>query len=332
VNPPDWPDTLEAERFSALGSTPLVLIDLATQDAAPYARTQAVLVGVDWAGRCPTVDDDAYDCLLTTAQDAPRPWVGVGPGRLGGKLAAVQAAVAHAPVAAVALARVLRINEGLGLRDAMAVESFAYSTLLSGAAFRAWSRRHPAGPIAAPDAYVVVERDGDRMTITLDDPATRNAMSAGMRDALHAALAAAVDDPSAPEVTLRGAGRCFSVGGHLAEFGTAQDLAEAHAVRTMRACAVLLADLGARACVHLHGACIGSGIEIAAAAGRRLGAPGAWFQLPELSMGLIPGAGGTATLARAIGRHRTCWMGLSAARIPAATAYEWGLLHAIGLP
>jgi len=329
VNAPGWPDTLEAERFSALGATPLVLIDLAIEDATPYARTQAVLVGVDWAGRCPAVDTAAYDCLLTTALEAPTPWVSVAAERLGARLVAMQAAVENAPVAAVALARVLRINQGLGLRDAMAVESFAYSTLLGGAAFRAWSRRHPPGPIAAPETYVVVERDRDRMTITLTDPATRNAMTAGMRDALHAALAAAVDDPSAPGVTLRGAGRCFSAGGHLAEFGTAQDLAEAHSVRTLRACAVLLAELGARACVYLHGACIGSGIEIAAATERRLGAPGAWFQLPELAMGLIPGAGGTATLARAIGRHRTCWMGLSAARIPAATARDWGLLHAI---
>jgi enoyl-CoA hydratase/carnithine racemase len=46
-------------------------------------------------------------------------------------------------------------------------------------------------------------------------------------------------------------------------------------------------------------------------------------------MGLIPGAGGTATISRRIGRHRTCFMGLSGLRINAATALEWGLVDAI---
>ena len=47
-------------------------------------------------------------------------------------------------------------------------------------------------------------------------------------------------------------------------------------------------------------------------------------------MGLIPGAGGTATVARAIGRHRTLWMLLSAKRVGAAQAFDWGLVDAIG--
>src|SRR3546814_9649681 len=58
-----------------------------------------------------------------------------------------------------------------------------------------------------------------------------------------------------------------------------------------------------RGTVRLHGACVGSGVEVAAAAHRRIAAADSWFQLPEVRMGLIPGAGGTATVARAIYRR-----------------------------
>src|SRR3546814_15863087 len=87
-----------------------------------------------------------------------------------------------------------------------------------------------------------------------------------------------------------------------------------HAVRTLHSCARALDVLGSRGTVRLHGACVGSGVEVAAAAHRRIAAADSWFQLPEVRMGLIPGAGGTATVARAIGRHRTLWMLLSARR------------------
>src|SRR3546814_7539801 len=80
----------------------------------------------------------------------------------------------------------------------------------------------------------------------------RNAMSAAMRDALYEALANALDDPSRPAVLIQGAGKCFSTGGALAEFGTAHDLAEAHAVRTLHSCARALDVLGPRGTVRLQ--------------------------------------------------------------------------------
>jgi enoyl-CoA hydratase/carnithine racemase len=150
-----------------------------------------------------------------------------------------------------------------------------------------------------------------------------------MRDALYEALAAALDDPSAPYVTLCGAGACFSTGGDVNEFGANKDLAAAHTIRTLRSIARLIFALGERAEARLHGACIGAGIEIAAAASRRIARENAFFQLPELKMGLIPGAGGTVSVARAVGRHRACAMMLSGARVSAATALDWGLIHAI---
>lgn len=287
------------------------------------------MVGIDHAAACPLVDPAPFDCLLTTAADPERPWIATSAGRIDG----LTAAVAAAPIAAATLCRVLRIGEMLPFRDALALESFAYSNLLGGAEFRAWRLAHPVVPQPCDEgSFLVTARDEDRVTITLTQPESRNAICAGMRDALFEALAAVLDDPSEPTMLLTADGACFSTGGDLAEFGTASDLALAHTVRTLRSCAALLAELGDRAQVLLHGACIGSGIEIPAAAARRRAEAGSWFQLPELRMGLMPGAGGTVTVARAIGRHRACWMALSGARIDAATGLRWGLIEAIEPP
>ena len=79
----------------------------------------------------------------------------------------------------------------------------------------------------------------------------------------------------------------------------------------------------------MQGACIGAGIELPAFAGRLVADPNAFFELPELSMGLVPGAGGTASIPRRIGRQRTAWLGLTRRRISASQALDWGLVDEI---
>ena len=79
----------------------------------------------------------------------------------------------------------------------------------------------------------------------------------------------------------------------------------------------------------MHGACIGSGIEFPAFAGRLVAVADAHFQLPELRFGLIPGAGGCVSLSRRIGRQRATWLLLSGKRITARRALEWGLIDAV---
>lgn len=330
------PDHLEAEAFSPLGDRAFVLLDLSRPSAASEAETlsgstQAIVAGVDFAGSLPQVDADHFDVLLTASPGAPAPWVSVPQSRLEQRIEAMRAIAAAAPIAAASLTRILRTTGALPIADALALESFAYSTLLGGGEFRAWRDARPAiGQAANIEApFLQIAREDQRVTITLSRPATRNPICAGMRDALFEALAAVLDDPSEPDLLLRGAGACFSTGGDLAEFGAATDLAFAHTVRTARSNARLIAELGPRAKVVLHGACIGSGIEIPAAAAHRIARPDAFFQLPELRMGLIPGAGGTATIPRAIGRHRTAYLCLSARRIDATIALNWGLIHAI---
>ncbi len=319
-------DYLGADRLSAPGGEPVLVVD-AAKWRRPRAPIQAVVIGVDRDGAMPAVVADDFDMLVTAAVGAPRPWVSLGSFSQVDELA--DAVRAH-PLAATIAAQLLRLTQKMPLADALTVESFAYSSLLGGAEFARWlaAAKIDDGP-PTPAEPVAVARDGDRLTLTLNDPANHNAMTAALRDALYEALANALDDPSLPTVLLQGAGKCFSTGGDLPEFGTARDLAEAHMVRTLHSCARALDALGDRGAVRLHGACIGSGIEVAAAAHHRIATPDAWFQLPELGMGLIPGAGGTATVARAIGRHRTLWMLVSGKRVGAAQARDWGLVHQI---
>ena len=327
-------DRQEAERFSALGDQPAVTIDLAQASAAARAnalsdRSQAIVIGIDLAGHLPEVDMACFDVLFTASGVAPGPWVSAGPDRIEAAAAGLLTAIAAQPIAAATLCRVLKIGEGLGFADALSLESFAYSTLLGGAEFRAWMAGQPPREPPPAEALVDYARDGDQVTLTLASPQTRNATSAALRDALCEALRTVLEDLTNPTVILRGAGDCFSTGGHLGEFGQAGDLAMAHVVRTLRSPAALLHALGDRATVVLHGACIGGGVEIAAGAARRIARNRTFLQLPEVSMGLIPGAGGTVTVPRAIGRHRAAFMALSGRRISTSLALQWGLVHEV---
>jgi enoyl-CoA hydratase/carnithine racemase len=145
-----------------------------------------------------------------------------------------------------------------------------------------------------------------------------------------AALEVAVADPTIEAVHLRGAGPSFCSGGDLSEFGTTPDPVTAHLVRTTRSAGALLARCAPRVTAHVHGACVGAGCELAAFAGRVVAAADATFRLPELAMGLVPGAGGTAGLPRRIGRQRTAWLALTGEAIDARAALAWGLVDELG--
>lgn len=232
------------------------------------------------------------------------------------------------PLAATVLVQVLRTVAALPPAAALTVESLAYGCLQQGAEFRRWlaTRASTALPPAEAGPAVEIERDGDVVTLTLNRPQQRNAMSVAMRDALIEALQWIRIDSSVAQLTIRGRGRCFSTGGELAEFGSAPDPATAHWVRSLALPGRELALCGARARVEVHGACIGSGIEFPAFAAELAARPDAFFQLPELRYGLIPGAGGCVSISRRIGRQRTAWMALSGRRVPARQAQQWGLV------
>lgn len=249
-----------------------------------------------------------------------------GPGRtwVDRPVSEVVAGCSRAPVAAAVLVRHLRASAGVPVGPALVMESATYSLLQSSPEFRRWLTTRPERRGPATD--VVVERTGDTLRVVLDGAPRHNAFGARTRDALLEALGVATADPTVATVELVGAGASFCSGGDLAEFGTAPDPATAHLLRTGHSPALAVHHLRDRVRPVLHGACVGAGIEIPSFAGRVLARAGAWFQLPELAMGLIPGAGGTVGVTSRIGRWRCAWMALTGARVDLPTALEWGLV------
>ena len=165
----------------------------------------------------------------------------------------------------------------------------------------------------------------------LSRPGVHNAYNSAMRDGLLRALSLAQDDDTIAEIHLEGDGPSFCSGGDLDEFGSLPDPATAHLIRLARSPAWLVHQLAARTTAHLHGSCLGSGIELPAFAGRVVAAADTRIGLPEIGLGLIPGAGGTTSLPRRMGRHRTAELALSGSTIDATTALAWGLVDAVEL-
>lgn len=251
-----------------------------------------------------------------------------GPGRawVDSDVSVIDSAVASAPVAACALATLLPVTDAVDVGRGLVAESLAYSMLLAGGEFARWRRVKPARPVADVEDPVLVERNGDRLLVTLNRPERRNAFGRAMRDGLLEALRVAELDDTVTTVDLRGAGAAYCSGGDLDEFGTAGDVAAAHGVRLRASAGYAVHRLRSRVRPRLHGACIGAGIEVPAFADHVVASTDAWFQLPELGMGLVPGAGGTVSITRRIGRWRTAWLALSGERIDAETACAWGLV------
>ena len=243
-------------------------------------------------------------------------------------------AVERSPMASLALVQLLRAGQALDVWGGLLAESTTYSMLQAGPEFARWLASRPAvrsEPSVEPrlEPTVVVAREGARVHVTLNRPNVHNAFNTAMRDELVATLRAVVADASIAEVHLDGAGPSFCSGGDLDEFGTFPDPPAAHHARMTRSPAWWLAQCAARTSVALHGACIGAGIELAAFAGDVTATEDAYFQLPEVAFGLVPGAGGTVSLARRVGRQRTAWLALSGRRIDARTALAWGLVDRV---
>ncbi|HEV2368468.1 MAG TPA: enoyl-CoA hydratase/isomerase family protein, partial [Acidimicrobiales bacterium] len=262
----------------------------------------------------------------STAAGAPAGWVTVAD--VDAALAGLDAACTATPAAATVLVQVLRTTETLAVGAGVVAESLAYSMLQAGPEFSRWLAARPRRPHRASSDPVLITDDGSTVTITLNRPDVRNAYDAETRDALVDVLRGLAGRPDATAVVLRGAGPAFCSGGDLTEFGTTSDPVAAHAVRVARAPGPLLARVGVTA--RVHGACVGAGVELPAFCPRVVAAPDATFRLPEVAMGLVPGAGGTASITARVGRHRAAYLALTGTELAARDALEWGLVDAIG--
>lgn len=270
----------------------------------------------------------------------PCPVIGVGSGNLSmacdivlpsdEKTTALSKNIEAYPMASMVLVQLLRAAEHLSVKDGLTVESFAYGILQTGPEFQAWLAGYSRKALEAEEGLpLLVDMEEDKLNLVFNRPKSQNAIGVEMRDALCEALDLALADSSIKRITLTGQGKCFSTGGAVEEFGQAADSATAHWVRSLRLPASRMAKLRDRLQIHVNGAAIGAGAEILGFASQVTASENAWFQLPELKYGLIPGAGGTAGLPIRIGRQRLAYWALSMERINAKTALDWGLVDEI---
>jgi enoyl-CoA hydratase/carnithine racemase len=327
-------DPALAETISAAAGCPLVTVEVpnATRgrwlDGLDTTALPAVVLVVAADPAClPAGAVNAADVILTEDDCAPSPFI-APPAGLDAAMEQLDARLAVNPVAGTALALQLRISAGLSVPAGLIAESATYSALQAGAEFRRWRASRPAREPEPDTGRVIVENSAGALRITLARPARRNAVDWRMRDALAEALAAAVGAPDI-RVLLRGDGPDFCAGGDLDEFGSRPDPALAHLIRLTRSPAMLLHTLADRTTAFLHGACLGAGIELPAFAASVRATADSRIGLPEIGLGLIPGAGGTVSLARRIGRWRTAFLALTGATISAEQALRWGLIDAI---
>ncbi|GAB92627.1 enoyl-CoA hydratase/isomerase family protein [Gordonia rhizosphera] len=319
---------------------PVVIVDL--DDADPAAVERAIVrvpaldrIVVGRASATLPVElvplTEAFDLTYAARPADHRSVIGVDD--VDAAIDAFTAAVASYPQASLVAAQVVRVSETLPVPEAIDVESLGYSTLQGGTEFGGWldERRHLGRPLppAPPADPVLVERRGDTLHVTLNRPERRNAYGTALRDALVEALRLPLLDDTIGAVILDGAGSSFCAGGDLDEFGHMPDTTTAHLIRTRGGAGRLMAQLADRVEVRLHGHCVGAGIEIPAFAGRIVAASDTVLRLPEVQMGLIPGAGGTVSVPRRIGRWRALHLFVTGAAIDASQALEWGLVDAV---
>ena len=165
---------------------------------------------------------------------------------------------------------------------------------------------------------VTVTRDGNVAIVTIDNPPV-NAMSFHVREPLHAALAELRDDPSVEAMVLACAGRTFVAGADITEFGKPIqypflpeiiDRIETFEKPTVAA---------------IHGTALGGGLELAMGCHFRVVEATAKMGLPEVKLGILPGAGGTQRLPRLVGPSKALKMIVSGAPIGAKDALASGL-------
>jgi 3-hydroxyacyl-CoA dehydrogenase len=158
--------------------------------------------------------------------------------------------------------------------------------------------------------------------ITIDNPPL-NVLSRAVREGLMSAIGEAAKDSSASAVVLAGAGRSFTAGADISEFGTPFKSPDINEI-----CAAL-EDLPKPAVAALHGTPLGGGLEIALACHYRVAAKDARIGLPEVKLGLLPGGGGTQRLPRLTGAKAALDMITSGDPVSAAAAKQLGFVDEV---
>lgn len=178
--------------------------------------------------------------------------------------------------------------------------------------------------------FVLAEREGDVLWLTLNRPEALNAVHLEMRDELWTFIRLLRDDPSVRVAVIRGAGpRAFSAGADITEFGTAPSVIEARDARRDRDLWGELAAVRVPLIAAIHGFAFGAGLELSLYCDLRIAADDAQFAIPEVTLGYIPSAGGSQTVPRHINRGDALRMATTGDPIGADEAFDLGLVHAV---
>jgi enoyl-CoA hydratase/carnithine racemase len=177
---------------------------------------------------------------------------------------------------------------------------------------------------------VIYEKYGSIACVTLNRPQALNAFSVQMRDDLYEILGAIKVDDEVRVVLLKGAGdKAFCAGADLREFLTAPSAVKARHIRSVRDLWRLFMSMPQPLIAALHGYVLGSGIEIALFCDLRIAAPDVVFGFPEVTLGILPAAGGTQTLPRILGLSGALDMLLTGRRLNAQEALSRGMVNQI---
>jgi 3-hydroxyacyl-CoA dehydrogenase len=173
--------------------------------------------------------------------------------------------------------------------------------------------------MTAINSVTDLSMDGDVAVITLNSPPV-NALSANVREGLFEGFKAATADPAAKAIVLICEGRTFIAGADITEFGGASRGPSLFDVQEM------MENAPKPVIAAIHGTALGGGLEVALVAHYRVAVPSARLGLPEVNLGLQPGAGGTQRLPRVAGPEKALEMMTSGRHAPAKEALEMGLV------
>ncbi|MBY0410783.1 MAG: enoyl-CoA hydratase/isomerase family protein [Burkholderiaceae bacterium] len=171
----------------------------------------------------------------------------------------------------------------------------------------------------ALDSVVTTLRTGALLVVTVNNPPV-NALGVAVRQGLAAAMAQAEVDSAVAAVLLVGAGKAFIAGADIREFGK-----PAMPPSLPEVC-LAIENCSKPVIAVLHGAALGGGLEVAMSAHYRIALPAAKLGLPEVSLGLLPGAGGTQRAPRLMGAQAAAELMLSGKHLSAKAALQAGLV------
>jgi len=169
---------------------------------------------------------------------------------------------------------------------------------------------------------VDLDRRGHVAVLTVNNPPV-NALSSHVRQGLHEGLIQAGSDAAVQAVVIACAGRTFIAGADITEFGKPPTEPSLNAVLD------LIENCPKPVVAAIHGTALGGGLEVTLACHYRVGVKGARFGLPEVKLGLLPGAGGTQRLPRVVGAQKALQMIVSGDPIGADEALKVGLIDEI---